>query len=188
MPNPSPRRPIRAAATAIGLGLVISLAAAGSAAAQSADRQQADDRATSDARPTDTRPARRPADLEVLQLACAVADDEAAEDEVAEGDATRVRIGCRWRPAVSERAAGYQLWRIVDRGEREAVARGGLDMLGARDVVPASADVVRYAVIAVDEDGHRVGQSRVQRVMITERDDHDRRLVDRARADRPRSR
>ncbi|MEL7156096.1 MAG: hypothetical protein AAFN30_05795 [Actinomycetota bacterium] len=104
-------------------------------------------------------------DLEVLALHCAVADGAAA-------DATRVHIGCRWRPATHPRAVGYQLWRIVDRGERELVARGGLDMAGARDVVSAEAHVVRYAVIAVDGRGHRVGQSRVQTLVLddTERD------------------
>ncbi len=175
MPNRFPRRSIRVAAATVGLGLIVSLAATEPAAAQRTDRQATDDRAASDARPTDARPDRRTTDLEVLRLACAIADDQADITESdAAAEATRVRIGCRWRPAKSEKAAGYQLWRIVDRGEREAVARGGLDMLGARDVVPASAEVVRYAVIAVDENGRRVGQSRVQRVVITERDDHDR--------------
>lgn len=194
MPDRFPRRPIRVAAVAVGLGLIVSLAATGTAGAQSADHRRAEDRPASDARPAETHPTRRTADLEVLRLACEIADHQVdattSDTTSSDGDAgaTRVRIGCRWRPAVSERAVGYQLWRIVDRGEREAVARGGLDLLGARDVVPADAEVVRYAVIAVDEHGRRVGQSRVERVVITERDDHDRRLVDRARADRPRSR
>ncbi len=186
MPHRFPRRrPIRVAAATVGLGLLVSLTATAPVGAQRPDRQPAEDRPTSE-----TRPTRRTADLEVLQLACAIADAEGDEatDSSDASDATRVRIGCRWRPATSERAVGYQLWRIVDRGEREAVARGGLDLTGARDVVPASAEIVRYAVIAVDEDGNRVGQSRVERIVLTERDDHDRRLVDRARAERPRSR
>lgn len=184
-------RPLRVSAAAVGLGLVIGLAA-GPAAAQrdtDTDRQPERDRVAVEVRQVDVRPERPKRDLEVLRMRCEIAD---GESDVAGGDAasdaTRVHIGCRWRAATSERAAGYQLWRIVDRGDRELVARGGLDMLGARDVVSADAHLVRYAVIAVDEDGRRVGQSRVQRVVITEVDDHDRRLAGRARADRPSSR
>ncbi len=173
------RRPRRLALAALGAAAIIGLVATGPVAAETDARTT--DRArvaaeVADARPVDERPERPTRDLEVLRLACGIADDDQADD------ATRVHIGCRWRAATSERAAGYQLWRIVDRGERELVARGGLDLLGARDVVAADSHLVRYAVIAVDENGRRVGQSRVERVVITELDDHDRRLADRAKA------
>lgn len=116
-----------------------------------------------DPAPSDRRPAR---DLEVLSLHCAIADGgDAATD-----DATRIHVGCRWRAANHPRAAGYQLWRIVDRDHRELVARGGLDMTGARDVVSSQAHVVRYAVVAVDADGRRVGQSRVQKLVLDDRE------------------
>jgi hypothetical protein len=122
-------------------------------------------------RPDRERPHR---DFEVLRMVCRVADGSP--------DDTRIHIGCRWRAAKNERVAGYQLWRIVDRDGREMVARGGLDMLGARDVVSAKASLVRYAVIAVDENGRRVGQSRVQRIVLNDDDRTDRIRV------RPRSR
>ncbi len=178
MHTPSPihhatsrRSRIRRAVAGVSLGLLLGpLAIAGPVNAQTSDRS---DRTTTTVdqaerqRPQADRPDReRPhRDLEVLQMKCSVADGE-PED-------TRVHIGCRWRAAEQEKAAGYQLWRIVDRGEREMVARGGLDMLGARDVVSAEASVVRYAVIAVDENGRRVGQSRVQKLVLADDDPTD---------------
>ena len=169
-----PRARRRLVAAALGLGLLLGpLSGAGSAGTEA---PEGGDRATRTVvtdrqRPDVDRPERERPDrgLEVLRLACRVAEGEP--------DATRIRIGCRWRPARSERAAGYQLWRIVDRGHRELVARGGLDRLGARDVVSAEASVVRYAVIAVDENGRRIGQSRVERIVL---DDDP--TVDRTRA------
>ena len=154
---PRKRLLIRAAAVGIGMGLAVgTFTIAGPAAAETTDPAPVDVRSERDERPAPN--------LEVLGLRCEASNGEATD--------TRVRIGCRWRAAQSERAAGYQLWRIVDRGHRELVARGGLDMLGHRDVVSAEASLVRYAVIAVDENGRRVGQSRVQRVELG--DDHDR--------------
>jgi hypothetical protein len=174
MPTPSPKRfRTRAAAAGLGLGLAIaSFAVAGPAAAETATRDTASrDTGTSvdDASPApvDTRRGRPTRDLEVLRLSCNVADGP----RVAANDATRVHIGCRWRAAESKDVAGYQLWRIVDRGHRELVARGRLDMLGHRDVVSADANVVRYAVIAVNEHGRRIGQSRVERIVLDDRGD-----------------
>lgn len=151
----------RTVAATLGLGLTLSLV--GPVAAQ--DRTPSTTAAAAveatDARPTDARPVReRDAERskrEVLQLSCKTADGD---------DEGRTHVGCRWRAATSDQAAGYQLWRIVDRGERMLVARGGLDMLGARDVVPAGATVVRYAVLALNEDGRVVGQSRVQKLEL----------------------
>lgn len=134
------------------------------------------DRATSPAPITDRRSDRPQRDLEVLKLRCELADP--APDD------TRLHIGCRWRAAEHPAAAGYQLWRIVDRGERELVARGGLDMGGARDVVSADAHLVRYAVIAVNENGRRVGQSRVIEIVL----DDDRNPVRDAQLERRRER
>ncbi|MEM7321819.1 MAG: hypothetical protein AAF531_01935 [Actinomycetota bacterium] len=154
------------------LGTILTVGPAEAAERPGAERAARAGVAADQARPVHRPPVR---DLEVLQMVC-----EAAETDVV--DPTRIRIGCRWRPAQSERAAGYQLWRVVDRGDRELVARGGLDLTGFRDVVSAEAKLVRYAVIAVDENGRRVGQSRVERVVLVEMDEHDRRLADRARA------
>lgn len=86
-------------------------------------------------------------ELEVLTLRCEAADE-------------RVAARCTWRPATSETAVGYQLWRIVNRGERELVWRGGLDQTSVFDDLPSDTAVVRYAVLAVDEKGDIVGRSR----------------------------
>lgn len=96
-------------------------------------------------------------DLEVLHMACAQRADLAV-------------VGCEWRPTASEAAVGYQLWRIVDRGERELIWRGGLDTISHVSRVPADATVARYAVLAVDKDGKTVGQSRPQTVHLRHRD------------------
>lgn len=127
-------------------------------------------------------------DLEMLSMACRVVDGrtDAVADKVTDRETdrvtdraalnpspTRIHIGCRWRPAHHRAAVGYQLWRIVDRGEREMVARGGLDMVGARDVVSAEAHLVRYAVVAVNKDGRRVGQSRVVKIHLRDGRTHD---------------
>lgn len=165
----------RLVAAALGLGLLLGpLAAASSARTDAVRTTDRSDRVT-DVRPDRDRPNH---DLEVLHLECGVADQRVSDEKP---DPTRIRIGCRWRAATSERAAGYQLWRIVDRGERELVARGGLDMVGARDVVSAEATLVRYAVIAVDENGQRVGQSRVERVELGDDPTVDRRRAHRLR-------
>jgi hypothetical protein len=75
-------------------------------------------------------------------------------------------VECAWRPATHPAAAGYQLWRIVDRGHRELVWRGGLDATSHVSPVPADASVARYAVLAVNKDGRIVGRSRVQTVHL----------------------
>lgn len=108
--------------------------------------------------PTDTRPTR---DVERLALHCQAADDDT--------DVARTRVGCEWRAATSDRVVGYQLWRVVDRGDRQMVARVGTDTLAIRDVVPADSSVVRYAVLAVDADGNIVGRSAVERVVVAGR-------------------
>jgi hypothetical protein len=86
-------------------------------------------------------------EIEVLTMHCEAADHVLA-------------ARCEWRTATSRAAVGYQLWRIVNRGEREQVWRGGLDHTAARDVLPDDTIVVRYAVLAVDKNGDVVGQSR----------------------------
>lgn len=163
--SPARRGRIRLAIASLGLLLgPLAIVAPADAAADDAvrtpiERQAEADRALHPA-PADGVDADRR--IEVLKMKCRAAKPAP--------DATRIRLGCRWRAANHPDAVGYQLWRIVDRGERELVARGGLDLLGARDVVSAKASVVRYAVIAVDERGHRVGQSRVQKVVLRDGD------------------
>ncbi len=85
--------------------------------------------------------------IEALTIECAAADDAHA-------------ARCHWREATNRNAAGYQLWRIVNRGERELVHRGGLDQTSVADRLPRNTKLVRYAVLAVDVDGEIVGQSR----------------------------
>ena len=97
-------------------------------------------------------PIERPTPITALSLGCAGG----------ESDANGQVAACRW--STTEDARAYQLWRIVDRGDRELV--GTFDNLTtiARDDVPNDAVLVRYAVIALDGDREIVGQSRVQRV------------------------
>lgn len=127
-----------------GIGLTLSLALVLPAGA--VDEAPAPTRAS--AAEVDAQPVVRPIDrpvLDVIPISC---------------EAEGATVGCSWRATTAESAVGYQLWRIVDRGEREYVWRGGLDVTAARDAVPADAVVVRYAVLAVDADGNVVGQSR----------------------------
>lgn len=151
----------RTVAATLGLGLTLSMAGPVAARDRIPSTTAAATVEAADVRPTDVRPVRerdveRPK-REVLQLSCKAVDRD---------DEGRTHVGCRWRAATGDQAVGYQLWRIVDRGDRMLVARGGLDMLGARDVVPAGATVVRYAVLALNEDGRVVGQSRVQKLEL----------------------
>ena len=70
---------------------------------------------------------------------------------------------CEWSEIDGDVRA-YQLWRIVNRGHRELVGTYGADTLQARDSLPRDAHVVRYAVLALDHDGHIIGRSRVAKV------------------------
>jgi len=96
----------------------------------------------------------RPAETEVLSMACRVRPADSP------------LVGCRWRPATTDTAVGYQLWRLVDEGERELVHRGGLDTTTYFDDDLAGASAVRYAVLAIDEDGEIVGRSLPQPVRL----------------------
>ncbi len=178
---------MRRAILAAGIGLTLTSLVAQPVSAQT-DRPQAQD-----ARP-DVVEGNRPADptplpdpraeernVEALTLAC----KQRADLNV---------VGCEWRPATSERAAGYQLWRLVDRGHREMVWRGGLDQTNAADRVPEDAAVARYVVLAVDSNGKIVGRSRVAVVKLasgptdvrpTDRPVTDVRPVDTRPTDRP---
>lgn len=92
-------------------------------------------------------------DVERLAMACGVTD------------AAEKLVKCAWRPATSEKAVGYQLWRLVRGAEhRELVAEVGLDTLSVVDDLPDDATAAVYAVLAVDEAGEMVGRSPVQRV------------------------
>ncbi len=109
---------------------------------------------TTDVRKTDVRVTDRDHDVEALHMKCAQLEPGVAAVE------------CAWRPATHPRAVGYQLWRIIDRGHRELVWRGGLDATSNVSRVPADASVARYAVLAVNENGRIVGRSRVQTVTL----------------------
>lgn len=171
MPSPKSSR-IRLAIAGLSLGFLLAPLAVASPVDAETDRDRAtaavDRVADRDVKPvTDRRPDHR---IERLSMKCGIIDGPSDVRPDIRPDVRpevkRVHIGCKWRPANHPKAVGYQLWRIVDRGEREGVARGGLDFLGHKDVVSSEAHLVRYAVISVDENGRRVGQSRVQRVWI----------------------
>jgi len=66
---------------------------------------------------------------------------------------------CHW--SGSDQARGYQLWRLVNRGERELVGTFNNETFSTRDALPNNTRVVRYAVLALDSDGEIVGRSRV---------------------------
>jgi hypothetical protein len=85
---------------------------------------------------------------ERLRMACAIV-----------WDADHRGIACRWSEAKHPKAAGYVLWRSVDGGPRERVYRAGLD--GPRrffDTDVKRGQIIRYAVIVVDKDGHKIGR------------------------------
>jgi hypothetical protein len=90
---------------------------------------------------------------EVLQIECAQLEPSAA-------------VKCAWRPATHPDAVGYQLWRVVDRGQREGIWRGDLTTTAHTSRVPMNAQVARYAVLSVDKSGTIVGQSRPFTVRI----------------------
>lgn len=113
-------------------------------------------------------------DFEIMKLRCVGAivpgPDVLSASDLAASDATDIRpipypgrkvAKCEWS-AVDGDVRGYQLWRIVNRGHREHV--GTYQALQARDWLPADAHLVRYAVLALDHEGHIIGRSRVAKV------------------------
>ncbi len=163
--TPTARRALAASTAAVGLALAV-FAPAAAASTESefgeptpvrverTEPAPVDVRPVSD-RPVDVRPEERPEnDVEVLRLECRPATqfDNA--------------IGCAWSDVTANGAVGYQLWRIVDRGDREMAWRGGLDTTEQLDRVPGDAQVVRYAVLAVDDAGEIVARSRAERVVL----------------------
>lgn len=100
-------------------------------------------------------------DLEVLNLHCR----QGAAGGVHDGRRGR-QVGCEWRAAEHPDAVAYQLWRIVDRDERELVWRGGLDTTAARDHVGSDASRVLYVVLGLDAEGGIVGRSRPSEVWL----------------------
>ena len=138
-----------------GIGLTLGLALVLPAGAADEAPTRAEALTAVESQPV-VRPIERPIErsaIDVIPIAC---------------EADGNTVGCSWRATTAEAAVGYQLWRIVDRGEREYVWRGGLDQTSARDAVPEGAVVVRYAVLAVDVDGNVVGQSRPVMLRIDE--------------------
>ena len=118
-----------------------------------------------DARPDDVRPDVRPDDvrpdvrpdrpIELLKLECETLAD-------VDGKA----VGCRW--SANDQARGYQLWVIVNRGERELVGTYDAETLGAKDRLPEDTVVARYGVVALDREGEIVGRSRVETIRFRE--------------------
>lgn len=103
-------------------------------------------------------------EIERLRMACAVTDvDSDAATDVAP-EAPPHQILCQWRPAESEAAVEYQLWRRIRGQHRELVATVGLDTLSQLDEVPADTTKVVYAVLALDADGEIVGRSGLSKI------------------------
>jgi len=73
-------------------------------------------------------------------------------------------IGCEWSSTDNETAVGYVLWRMVDGGDRQAIARTGLDTLRYVDTDVTFAQRLTYVVTAVDSNGEVVARSREQHV------------------------
>lgn len=83
-----------------------------------------------------------------LRFVCAVGSD---------GD--HLGVGCKWSESKDPAAVGYVLWRSVDGGARQAIYRTGLDgRLHFFDTKVEPGQSIRYAVVAVDATGHRVGK------------------------------
>ena len=112
------------------------------------------DRAVTDERPTTAPEIERLPAIELLHMKCRQVEPGVAAVE------------CAWRKAGYSPAVGYQLWRVIDRGERELVWRGGLDTTSHVSRVPKDATVARYALLAVTKQGHIVGRSRVQTIRL----------------------
>ena len=113
----------------------------------------------------------RDREFEPLHLRC---DGHRSESSAAELDAAvpdpAIWVTCEWRPATSDSAAGYVLWRSTDGGERTAVARTGLDQTTTRDNEVSSGHRHRYVVQVVDADGNSIGQSRPFSIAFRPRD------------------
>ncbi len=104
----------------------------------------------------------------------AVTDQEAVADP-------EVLIECGWRATGIEAAVGYQLWRAVDRGEREIIAETGLDQISYEDQDVSVGHRYRYVVVAVDADGLVVGRSRAEAIILRSHDAARDRMTDEVR-------
>jgi hypothetical protein len=110
--------------------------------------------------------------VEMLRLECSVHRGEGVA-----GDATirdDVEIGCEWSAATDPAAEGYVLWRRVDHGEREVIARMGLDQISYVDTDVAPGHRYTYLVRAVDEEGNVVAKSHSEHVAIRAHDEPQR--------------
>lgn len=149
---------------AVACALVVGLIAPVSAQEADAPVRDRDGQTTvvrPEVRPADGRPDVRRPHVEVIALGC-----EGVRD-----DSGNLGSVCRWSSV--EKARGYQLWRIVDRGDRELAGTYGSDTNIARDDVPDDARLVRYAVLALDAEGDIIGRSRVVRVQFRQTDTPD---------------
>ena len=103
-------------------------------------------------------------DVERLTMECGVTDAESDVTTDIAPEAQPHTILCQWRPAESEAAVEYQLWRRIRGQHRELVATVGLDTLSQLDEVPADTTKVVYAVLALDADGEIVGRSGLSKI------------------------
>lgn len=92
--------------------------------------------------------------IDVLKIACR----PGSHDELGKIAA------CEW--SASDEASYYELWRLVNRGERELVGAFRPTTFATRDDVPDDASVVRYAVLGFDSEHEIVARSRVTTVLF----------------------
>lgn len=107
------------------------------------------------------------ADIERLQMECDLTDAPAADADDAEPeivDTAPHTVLCQWRAAETPAAVEYQLWRRVKGEHRELVASLDIETLSHIDEVPAEADKVVYAVLALDADGEIIGRSGLSKI------------------------
>ena len=110
-------------------------------------------------------------DVERLRMECDVVDAETDAATDIAPEAQPHPILCQWRPAESEAAVEYQLWRRIRGQHRELVATVGLDTLSHLDEVPADTTKVVYAVLALDAEGEIVGRSGLSKIRFPITDD-----------------
>ena len=111
--------------------------------------------------------------IEILRLQCeAHRTDDSVDDTTSRPE---VQIGCGWSASTRPSAVGYVLWRSVNGGEREVIARTGLDVNSYRAADVAPGHRYLFVVNAVDAHEHVVGISRQGR----RRGDRAQRAVDR---------
>ncbi len=130
-------------------------------------------------------------DHDVLRLDCNVRTIDVATDAVARDVVSdviaplRPVVGCEWSSTKARSAVGYLVHRSVDGGERELIARTGLDATSIVDDDVAFGHHYTYVVVAVDADENVVARSGAAWVRIPPYDRPTDRQTDEVRDVRP---